>query len=86
VHQLLVSRQQTIYALFGQIPDTLEDVWVLVARHQEQDAQQRIDLVPKVHPFELRHERRPDPVDFESCAKVLTADVQMDTLKPGWPQ
>jgi superfamily II DNA or RNA helicase len=84
VHQLLASRQQTIHALFGQIPDTLEDVWVLVARHEEQNAQQRIDLVPKVHPFELRYERRPESVDFESCAKVLTADVQMDSLQSGW--
>jgi superfamily II DNA/RNA helicase len=84
VHQLLASRQQTIHALFGQIPDTLEDVWVLVARHQEEDAQSRIDLVPTVHPFEMRYERRPENIDFESCARVLTADVQLEALLAGW--
>ena len=84
VHQLLASRQQTLHALFGQIPDTLEDIWVLVARHAEQDARQRIDLVPRVHPFERRYERRPEPVDFESCTRVLTAEVQLDSLKSAW--
>lgn len=84
VHQLLASRQQTIHALFGQIPDTLEDVWVLVARHQEQEAEKRIDTLPQTHPFELRYERSPEPVDFESCARVLTAEVQMDVLLQGW--
>lgn len=84
VHQLLAARQQTIHALFGQLPDTLEDVWVLVARHQDAEAQQRIDLVPKAHPFELRYERRPEPVDFESCARVLTAETQLPTLTRPW--
>jgi ERCC4-related helicase len=84
VHQLLATRQQAIHALFGQIPDTLEDVWVLVARHEEQEAQRRIDEVPTVHPFEMRYERRPDSIDFETCAEVLTADVQMDALMGGW--
>jgi superfamily II DNA or RNA helicase len=84
VHQLLASRQQAIHALFGQIPDTLEDVWVLVARHEEEAAQLRIDQVPSVHPFEMRYERRPENIDFESCAKVLTAEVQMDVLTGGW--
>ena len=84
VHQLLAARQQAIHALFGQIPDTLEDIWVLVARHDEEAAQMRIDQVPDVHPFEMRYERRPENIDFESCAQVLTADVQLDVLTGGW--
>ena len=31
VHQLLSSRLQDIYMLFGQVPDVLEDVWIDVA-------------------------------------------------------
>jgi superfamily II DNA or RNA helicase len=84
VHQLLASRQQTIHSLFGQLPDTLEDVWVLVARNEDEEAQKRIDLVPAVHPFELRYERKPEPVDFESCARVLTAETQLGSLLRPW--
>ncbi len=84
VHSLLATRQQTIHELFGQVPDTLEDIWVLVARHEEKEAQNRIDLVPTVHPFELRYERRPEPVDFESCTNVLTSQDQLETLVQKW--
>ncbi|RLB89053.1 MAG: helicase SNF2, partial [Deltaproteobacteria bacterium] len=35
VHDLLSSRLQNIYALFGQIPDVLEDVWIAVALGQK---------------------------------------------------
>lgn len=84
VHHLLASRQQTIHALFGQIPDTLEDVWVMVARHEEAEAQKRIDLVPAIHPFELRYERNPGYVDFESCSKVLTTQDQLEALTRTW--
>lgn len=80
MHHLLPSRQQTIHALFGQIPDTLEDVWVMVARHEEAEAQKRFDLVAAVHPFEFRYERNPGHVDFESCSKVLTHQDQFDIL------
>src|SRR5687768_18232266 len=37
------ARLQAIHGLFGQIPDTLEDVWVHVANHDEQAARQLID-------------------------------------------
>jgi superfamily II DNA or RNA helicase len=84
VHHLLAARQQTIHALFGQIPDTLEDVWVLVARHDETEAQKRIDLVPSVHPFELRYERIPEQVDFESCVRVLATRDQVEELMNEW--
>jgi len=31
VHELLSARLEGIYALFGQLPDVLEDVWINVA-------------------------------------------------------
>jgi len=31
VHQVLADRLEAIHGLFGQIPDTLKDVWVQVA-------------------------------------------------------
>lgn len=43
VHRVLADRLEAIHGLFGQIPDTLEDVWVKVALNDEQSAQQLID-------------------------------------------
>jgi superfamily II DNA/RNA helicase len=43
VHQVLADRLEAIHGLFGQIPDTLEDVWVQVALNDEQAANQLID-------------------------------------------
>src|SRR5208282_5879414 len=47
VHQLLSSRLQDIYTLFGQVPDVLEDVWIKVALGEVEKAKQVINGVPK---------------------------------------
>lgn len=67
----------------GQLPDTLEDVWVQVALGRIAEAKRTIDAVPRRHPFALRyHEVR--RVDWESCARVLAADAQRQALARGW--
>ncbi|ETR65432.1 MAG: hypothetical protein OMM_14261 [Candidatus Magnetoglobus multicellularis str. Araruama] len=38
VHELLSERLEDIYALFGQIPDVLEDVWIDVANGEIEKA------------------------------------------------
>ena len=83
VHQLLSSRLQAIRDLFGQLPDTLEDVWVLVAQRDEQRAREVIDQLPPSHPFELRYDRI-EPVDWESCSRVLDSASQMEKLRKAW--
>lgn len=83
VHDLLSERLEDISRLFGQLPDTLEDVWVQVALGQVEAAKQTIDAVPQQHPFELRyHEVR--PIDWESCAQVLDDDAKRRALAQGW--
>ena len=83
VHQLLSERLESISRLFGQLPDTLEDVWIKVALGQLEEAKQTIDMVPEKHPFELRyHEVR--HVDWESCAQVLDDDAKRQSLARGW--
>jgi hypothetical protein len=62
VRELLSDRMEGIRDLFGQIPDTLEDVWVRTALRDEQRALEIIDEVPERHPFELRYDRI-EPVD-----------------------
>ncbi|MBP9649536.1 MAG: hypothetical protein KBE00_01850, partial [Syntrophaceae bacterium] len=83
VHQLLSERLANIRSMFGQIPDTLEDVWVAAALRDEAEARRIIDAVPKRHPFEMRHDRI-ESVDWESCSRVLDSTSQLEMLKAGW--
>ena len=83
VHQLLSSRLQTITAMFGQLPDTLEDIWVDIALAEEQQARRVIDAVPQSHPFEFRYNQI-ENVPWESCATVLAAAPQLEALRKPW--
>jgi len=83
VHQLLSERLAHIRNMFGQIPDTLEDVWVAAALRDEQETQRVIDAVPKRHPFALRYDRI-ESVDWESCSRVLDSTSQLETLRKRW--
>lgn len=83
VHELLSSRLQDIHQLFGQIPDVLEDAWVALALGEKEQAQKIIDAVPKAHPFELRYSRV-EPIDWESCSRVLDDGEKRRVLSVGW--
>jgi ERCC4-related helicase len=83
VHQLLSERLVNIRNMFGQIPDTLEDVWVAAALSDEEEAKRVIDAVPKRHPFEMRYDRI-ENVDWESCSRVLDSASQLEALREGW--
>ena len=83
VRQLLSERLESISRLFGQLPDTLEDVWVEVALGEMEQAKQTIDRVPNKHPFELRY-HEVGRVDWESCARVLDDAAKRQSLTRGW--
>ena len=83
VRELLSARLQNISRLFGQLPDTLEEVWVQVALGRIEEAKKTIDAVPEQHPFELRY-REVRPVDWESCARVLDDGARRRFLEQGW--
>jgi hypothetical protein len=83
VHALLSARLEGIYALFGQLPDVLEDVWINVALGQLEQARQTIDAMPTQHPFEIKYHRI-DKVPWESCATVLDATNRKQWLSRGW--
>ena len=74
-----------IARLFGQLPDTLEDVWVQVALGRVEEAQRTIDAVPERHPFDLRY-REVERVDWESCARVLDDETRRRSLARGWAE
>ena len=83
VHELLSERLENISRLFGQLPDTLEDVWVSVALGRIEDAKKTIDASPDEHPFALRY-HEVERVDWESCARVLSDDAKREWLDRGW--
>ena len=83
VHELLSERLESISRLFGQLPDTLEDVWVSVALGRVEDAKKTIAAVPDEHPFALRY-HGVKRVDWESCARVLADDARRQGLSRGW--
>lgn len=55
VRARLSERLNDIHSLFGQIPDTLEDVWVDTALGRIEEAQNRINAVVQKHPFDIRY-------------------------------
>jgi hypothetical protein len=83
VHELLSGRLEDIYGLFGQLPDTLEDVWISVALNDEAEALRIIDQVPRQHPFAMRWDHI-ESVDWESCSRVLDSQAQLEVLRRGW--
>ena len=83
VHDLLSQRFSSIYKMFGQIPDTLEDVWVKVAMNKIDDAKRTIEAVPPQNPFEIRYNMI-KPINWESCARVLNDVERRRYLLKGW--
>ena len=85
VHEKLSSRLEDIHSLFGQIPDTLEDIWIQVATNNEQKAQEIIDAIPNKNPFALKYDNLP-PVteEWDSCITVLDKEDTMTQLMRGW--
>lgn len=83
VHQLLSSRLQDIYTLFGQVPDVLEDVWIDVALGEVERAKQVIAAVPKQHPFDIKYQRI-EKIDWETCERVLSPAAKRAVLTRGW--
>ena len=85
VHRVLSERLEDIFNMFGQIPDTLEDVWIDIALGQEAQAKERISSIPASNPFTLKYETMPlETEDWESCEIVLDKQDKMKQLMKGW--
>lgn len=85
VHKVLSSRLNDIYSMFGQIPDTLEDVWINVALNNIEKAKERIDALPKQNPFCMKYELTPPQTkNWEACEIVLDNQDKIKLLMQGW--
>ena len=84
VHQVLADRLESIHELFGQIPDTLEDVWVKIALDSEEEARQLIDRTTSTrNPFDAKYSKVED-ADWETCSLVLDPLAVREQLSRGW--
>jgi hypothetical protein len=84
VHRVLADRLQAIHNLFGQIPDTLEDVWVKLALADEGEAKKLIDRAAATrNPFDEKYSRVEDQ-DWESCTQVLNAISVNELMGRQW--
>lgn len=88
VHSLLANRLKNIQDLFGQIPDTLEDVWVQVALNKIEEAERHIvDFSENdVHPFYNKYQNQENvkPINWEDCSAVLDNYEKRKYLSKGW--
>ena len=84
VHQVLADRLESIHELFGQIPDTLEDVWVQIALNSESEARQLIDRTAATrNPFDVKYSKVED-ADWETCSLVLDPIAVREQLEKVW--
>jgi hypothetical protein len=84
VHRVLADRLEAIHNLFGQIPDTLEDVWVQIALNDQQAAQRLINRTAAAqNPFDVKYSKVED-ADWETCATVLSSVDMREALSKGW--
>ena len=84
VHQVLADRLESIHELFGQIPDTLEDVWVQIALNSETEARQLIDRTAATrNPFDVKYSKVED-ADWETCSLVLDPIAVREQLQKWW--
>ncbi len=88
VHQLLADRLKNIQDLFGQIPDTLEDVWVDIALNLMEEAEKRISQFSENdnHPFYQKYQNQDTvkSVEWEKCTEVLDRYEIQKILSTGW--
>lgn len=84
VHEVLASRLEAIHDLFGQIPDTLEDVWVEVAMNNEEAAKQLIDRTAITrNPFDAKYSKVED-ADWETSPLVIDPIAVRELLRKAW--
>lgn len=84
VHQVLGARLGAIHDLFGQIPDTLEDVWIEMALKDEVAANHLINRAQATrNPFDVKYSRVED-ANWEECETVLNPISVREILQRRW--
>lgn len=87
VHSALSERLSDIHGLFGQIPDTLEDVWIDIALNEIEKAKEKVNNIPNVNPFISKYENLMDmhyTEEWALCTQVLDKQDVQEQLIKGW--
>lgn len=86
VHKILSQRLQNIFETFGQIPDTLSDVWTDIALADTEQAAERIRQIPASNPFISKYEdiEKLKKIDWETCSEVLNKVEEHEVFMKGW--
>lgn len=84
VHKKLSTRLEQINQLFGQIPDTLEDLWIDIALGNEAKADEKLTRTTQPHPFCLKYHQEVRASDWERCRAVLSKETIAQQLLKGW--
>lgn len=84
VHEALSIRLKDIHSIFGQIPDVLEDVWIDIALGDKEAAKQKINNLPKKHPFDLKYNQVTCTKEWQKCSTVLNTDEKKNVFIKGW--
>ncbi len=74
-----------MHDLFGQVPDTLSDIWIDILEGNEERARERIDFVMKQNPFVVKYDNIPSQTnDWSTCKAVLSKKEAQTQLLKGW--
>jgi superfamily II DNA or RNA helicase len=88
VHKLLSERLKSVQELFGQLPDTLEDIWVEIALNKIEEAEKIISEYAEtdLHPFYNKYQNtnKLKTVKWEDCSIVLDNTEKRKYLMKGW--
>jgi hypothetical protein len=83
VHEVLSERLEDIHKIFGQIPDVLEDVWMILPWvNKKKSSRNWIDLLKKT--FDERYAKINQIEDWETCANVINRIDKITLLKKRW--
>ena len=79
-----IALKRSTACSFGQIPDSLEDVWVQVTLNDEQAARQLINRTTATrNPLDVKYSKVEDD-RWETCSNVLKSISMKELLSKEW--
>ena len=85
VYEVLSQRMKYRYNLFGSLPDTIEDDWIVDIENLEAQLKQFTERKKQANAFDLRYGSsvQPEGQDWELCERVLARRDVVERLSEG---
>ena len=86
VYEALSARMQDRYHLFGSLPDTIEDEWIVNIENLDEHLSQFTKKRRQANAFALRYGKTvmPEGPGWELCEKVLSRRDVVERLSTAW--